>query len=266
MRWTRRKTPSTGNRRGDELPPELADRKKRLEAIRRAKAELEEEARQREAQRQEGARKKGKKPRLPKKPVVPKDRAQYNFTDPEFRIMKNSDKAFIQAYNAQAAVDAETQIVVAADLTNQAADSPHRPELVRQAEVNTGDRPKEVSADAGYCSEENLFMLDAQGIEAFIPPDKIKHTAWRTLTPPRGPIPKSLDPKGRMRRKLRTRRGREHYRLRQQSVEPVFGQIKWNRGLHQLLLRGLEAARDSWRFECAVHNLLKMRTAAMARG
>lgn len=100
-------------------------------------------------------------------------------------------------------------------------------------------------------------------MEAFIPPDKIRHGAWRTMTPPRGPIPKGLDRKGLMRRKLRTQWGRERYRLRQQSAEPVFGQIKWNRGLHQLLLRGVDAARDQWRFECAVHNLLKIR-AAMA--
>lgn len=254
-----------GDRRGDELPPELADRKKRLKTIRRAKAELEEEARQREAGRQEEARRKGKKPRPSKKPV-PDDKAQRNFTDPDSRIMRNSDKAFIQAYNGQAAVDAETQIIVAAELTNQAADSPHLPGLVKQAEENTGLKIREASADAGYCSDDNLAFLESRGIEAFIPPDKIRHSAWRTARPPRGRIPKGLDRRGRMRRKLRTKRGRQRYKLRQESVEPVFGQIKWGRGLHQLLLRGQEKARSSWRFECAVHNLLKMWRARVAWG
>lgn len=248
-----------GDRRGDELPPELADRKKRLAAIERAKAILEAEAREREAQRQAQAAEKGRKSRRPKAPAgVPKDKAQYNFTDPDSRIMRSSDKAYIQAYNGQVAVDAESQIIVAAEMTNQAADAPHLLSLVDQVQRNTGRPAREVSADAGYYSQENLDGLAERGIEAFIPPEKIRHSDWRTATPPRGRIPRGLDAKGRMRRKLRTQRGRARYKLRQQSVEPVFGQIKWNRGLQQLLLRGLAAAQTSWRFECAVHNLMKM--------
>lgn len=254
-----------GSRRGDELPPELADRKRRLEAIERAKAVLEAQAREREAQRQASAEKKGKKPRPPKNPPgVPPDKAQYNFTDPESRIMKNGDKAFIQGYNAQAAVDVESQIIVAADLTNQAADAPHLVGLVEQAERNTECALREVSADAGYFSETNVNELVAKGIEVWIPPEKVRHREWRTMSSPRGRIPRGLDLRGRMRRKLRTKRGRARYKLRQQSVEPVFGQIKGNRGLRQFLLRGLVATRASWRFECAVHNLLKMWKAGVA--
>ena len=242
-----------GDQRGNELPPELADPKKRLEVIRKAKAELEAEARAK-------AKAKGKDPET----AVPKDKAQRNFTDPDSRIMLSSDKAFIQAYNAQAAVDSEHQIIVAADATNQAADAPHLIDLAKQIERNTGRRPKEISADAGYYSETNVTTLMDAGIETLIPPKKIRHSEWRELTSPRGRPPKDLDLRARMWRKLRTKPARRRYKLRQQTVEPVFGQIKWNRGLRQWLLRGLVATRHSWRFECAVHNLLKMRTAGVA--
>lgn len=124
-------------------------------------------------------------------------------------------------------------------------------------------RVGEVSADAGYFSEANLQVLCERGIEAFIPPEKIRHNQWREARPPYGRMPKGLDARDRMRRKLRTRRGRARYKLRQESVEPVFGQIKWNRGLRQLLLRGLASAQAAWKFECAVHNLAKMRAAGV---
>ncbi|MBV1734760.1 MAG: IS1182 family transposase [Candidatus Desulforudis sp.] len=252
-----------GNRRGYELPPELATREKRLEAIKKAKAELEAEARakqeQEEAERQAQSEKNGKPKRKSKhKDPKPKDKDQRNFTDPESRIMRNSDKAFIQAYNAQATVDAETQIIVAADLTNQAADPTHLPEQVEQVYHNTGRYPKELSADAAYYSAKNLELLSEKGIEAFIPPDKVKHNEWRDQQAIRGPIPKNATTMYRMRRKLRTKNGRERYKLRQVSVEPVFGYVKEQLGLRQLLLRGVAKARSWWRFTCAVHNLLKI--------
>lgn len=251
-------------RRGDELPEHLRDPAKRLEAIRRAKAELEAEARRKAEEGQEkrqdeltpGQAGKGRKKKAQKEGPSPK--AQYNFTDPDSRIMLSSDKAFIQAYNAQAAVDAETQIIVAAELTNQAADAPHLLPLITQVEANTGSRPKEVSADAGYYSDANLQKLAQLGIEAFIPPDKVRHSEWRDAKSPRGRMPKGLSLRERMRRKLKTKHGRERYKLRQTSVEPVFGQIKEDRGLRQFLLRGLEKVRSSWRFDCAVHNLIKL--------
>lgn len=132
--------------------------------------------------------------------------------------------------------------------------------MVTQIQANTGRVPAELSADAGYYSATNLATLAAAGIEAFVPPERIRHTAWRQAQPPRGRIPRHATPKDRMRRKLRTKRGRARYQLRQESVEPVFGQIKGNRGLRQVLVRGLDPVRHWGRFECAVHNLLKMRT------
>lgn len=147
---------------------------------------------------------------------------------------------------------------MAAELSNQAADAPHLIPVLDQVEQNTGCRPKEVSADAGYFSEKNLEELARRQIEALIPPDKIKHSQWRNASSPRGRIPKNFTLKDRMRRKLRTKRGRARYKLRQTSVEPVLGQIKEGRGLRQFLLRRLAKVRSSWRFECAVHNLIKL--------
>jgi len=230
-----------GKESGWKLPPELATPEKRREFIAKWRKELEARART-EAE----------------KAAKPAPKAQINFTDPESRIMKNADKAFIQGYNAQVAVDAETHIIVAADLTNQAADSPHLPAMVEQILTNTGRRPEELSADAGYFSEANLKALSESGIEPFIPPEKVRHSEWRNQTSPRGRIPGNASPRYLMSRKLRTKRGRKRYRLRQTSVEPVFGHIKEAMGFRQLPLRGLDKARSTWRFQCAAFNLMKL--------
>ncbi|MEW6049068.1 MAG: IS1182 family transposase [Bacillota bacterium] len=253
-----------GKDSGWRLPPELRDRQKRLEAIRRAKARLEAEARARaeaeQVRRQDKAAREGRlyKPRKEAQTARPADKDQLNFTDPDSRIMKNSDKAFIQGYNAQAAVDAQTHLIVAADLTNQASDAPHLVSTLEQVKDNTGSAPKELSADAGYWSEDNLAALAQRGIEAFIPPDKVKHSEWRNQTPPDEPIPKAATPREFMRHKLRTEEGRARYKLRQTSVEPVFGHIKEAMGFRQLLLRGEQKARSVWRFQCAAFNLMKL--------
>ena len=211
-------------------------------------------------ERQDGAQAQARQP----VPVEPPDRAQYNFTDPDSRIMLTSSKAFEQCYNAQIAVDAEHQIILAAELTNQAADAPHLMGLVDQTIQNSGGLPAEVSADAGYFHAGRVEELSARGIDVFIPPGKVPHRVWREESaPPDSPPPADASVKDRMRWKLRTSHGRARYRLRQQTVEPVFGQIKWSRGLRQLLLRGLAAARASWRFECAVHNMLKIHRAGV---
>ncbi len=173
--------------------------------------------------------------------------------------MKSSEKSFIQAYNAQAAVDAETQIIVDAFVTNVADDKHSLPPLVEGTIDNTGKIPAEVSADTGLYSEENLKVLKDKGIEAFIPPEKISHKEWRNIeTLPPDKIPDNITSKERMRRKLKTKLGKERYKLRMTSVEPVFGQIKEGRGLRQFLLRGLEKVNSLWRIDCAVHNLLKI--------
>jgi transposase len=250
-------------KRGDELPEHLRTKQERIEAIKQAKAELEARARARaEAAREKRraqAEAEGRNYRPRKsKPPKPRQKDQYNFTDPESRIMRNSDKAFMQGYNGQATVDADTQLIVAADLTNQAADSPHFPSLLEQVRQNVGRDPDEASADSGYYADENLNLLAKRQIEAFIPPNKIKHNQWYRETVPPGVIQEAGSRKERMKHKLHTARGRETYQKRQTSVEPVFGQIKAGLDFRQLMLRGQQKGRSMWRFVCGAHNLWKL--------
>ena len=123
--------------------------------------------------------------------------------------------------------------------------------------ANTGQLPRQMSADAGYFSTDAVKNLTTIGIDVYMPPDKISHRA--TLPPmPRGRIPKSLSIVDRMRRKLRTKKGRERYGLRKELPEPVFGQIKQARGFSQFLLRGSDKVSGEWKVICTGHNLLKL--------
>ena len=252
------------HRRGDELPEELRFRERRLAKIQEAKAALEGEARLRagvdEHEPPEGPEPKGSKGgrRRKQRKAEPAPTAQRNFTDPDSRIMKGSDKQFIQGYNAQAVVDADTQIIVAAAVTNQAADAPHLIPMMEQVEANVDEMPEEVSADAGYFSEQNVQWLLQRRINPYIPPEKQRHSERRRAKSPRGPIPKGATLRDRMRRKLQLKRHAERYRKREQSIEPVFGQIKEARGFRQFHLRGLEAVNGEWVLVCLCHNLLKL--------
>lgn len=248
----------------NEVPEELRHAAKRLSAIRKAREELENEAREKAQAEQEkrkvAAAKEGREynPRADASEAKPGTKAQRNFTDPESRIMRNSDKAFVQAYNGQAVVDSDSHVIIAASLTNQAADAPHLESMVRQAESNCGSKPDEFSADGGYFSDANLAFLSQRGIEAFMPAGRVKRSEWRDQKSPRGRIPKDATPKDLMSRKLKTKRGRARYKLRHITSEPVFGHIKSARGLQQFLHRGLEKVRDYWLLDCCVHNLLRM--------
>jgi transposase len=256
--------------RGWTLDKKLADRKARLAKIAEAKAALEAEARARAAKEQEERRAQAEAegrefhPQMDPQEAKPRAKDQRNFTDPESRIMVNSEKAFIQGFNAQAAVDVGSMIVVAADLSAQAADGPHLLDLVDQATAAVGLRPGGVLADAGYYSQENVKGLRQRGIEGFIPPQRVTHTQWREMKAVRGRIRKTATERERMARKLRTKRGRLRYDRRKETVEPVFGYIKQVQGFRQLLLRGQAKARSMWRFECAVYNLMKMVRAGMS--
>ncbi len=240
------------DKRGDELPEELAFRESRLKKIREAREALEAEAR-REA---ELAREAGKKAS-----GIPDDKAQRNFTDPESKIMPApGGQHFEQAYNAQAAVDSANQIIVAADVVDETNDKKQAIPMMKQVEKNLGRLPDEMSADTGYFAESAIKELVADGIDPYLPPDKIKHKD-KTLAAPRGRIPNGLSIADRMRRKLRTKRGRARYGLRKEIVEPVFGQIKQARGFRQFLLRGKKKVSGEWRLICTGHNILKLFTA-----
>lgn len=232
----------------------IREAKAALEA--EAKAAAEEEARRREQAEKkriaEGRKKNGKRSSPPK--TEPEGKAQRNFTDPQSRILKTKD-GYIQGYNAQAAVDGEAQIIVAHGLVAGMSDQDQLVGLVDAIKANLGRRPKEVSADAGYCSEANLAALRKRRISAYIAIGRAKHPGQdkRNLT---GRLTKA------MRHKLRRAGRRSRYRLRKQIVEPVFGQIKQARGFRQFLLRGIDKVRHEWALICTAHNLTKLARAA----
>ncbi len=238
------------DKRGDELPDWVADKQKRMAKIRAAKAALETEAKAAAEARAKRPKKYrgGRKPKTP--PGTPKDGAQRNFTDPESRIMKAKD-GFIQGYNAQAAVDAGHQVIVAQGLTENAADSGQLLPLIDAIKANTGRKPREVSADVGYCSEANLTALAARRIRGYIATGRQKH-------PEGGEKQRRGARVEAMRRRLKRAGRRSRYRLRKQVVEPVFGQIKQARGFRQFLMRGIDKVTGEWALICTAHNILKL--------
>ena len=164
---------------------------------------------------------------------------------------------FQQSYNCQAVVDHEHQVIVAARATNQPSDKQQAVSMIEETINNVGAVPKEVSADAGYYSAKAVEELCILGVDPFVAPEKTRH-GWVPPPAPRGRIPRDLSPRDRMRRKLQTKRGRQRYALRMETVEPVFGQIKQCRGFRQFLLRGLEKVNGEWSLICTGHNLLKL--------
>ena len=263
-----------GDAHGDELPEHLRTKQGRLEAIRKAKAELEAEAAGKAAEHAR-AKERRKADRRGEDPdsdevidrceqaageaaatAVPKPKAQRNFTDPQSRIMKTSDGSFHQCYNAQAVVDEACQVIVATGLTAQAADAPHLPALLEQTIANVGI-PARFLADAGYWSDANYQVLADAQVDGYVATGRLKHNEQIPVAP-RGRIPKDASPKQRMARKLRTKKGRAVYARRKVIPEPVFGQMKTLQNAGQLLLRGHDAARAEWMLHATVHNLRKL--------
>jgi transposase len=269
-----------GSRRGDELPDELKRREQRLAKIKEAKARLEakahtkaeEEQRRRDeeqAKREaEGRQRRGKEPA----PVDsnPEEKAQTNFTDPESKIMKQSNKGFDYSYNAQAVVDSEEQIIVAAEATNEANDKQQAVPMARAALANLNaagiERPMGAdgkpapipnTADSGYFSEKAVEETEQIGMDPHFAVGRQKHHE-----PPvsvLAPVPSvEADVKAKMQHKLRSASGRALYAARKHIVEPVFGQIKSARGIRKFMLRGLEKVSAEWQLICLTHNLLKI--------
>jgi hypothetical protein len=245
------------------MPEWVANKEARLAKLRQAKAELEAEAKakavaEKAARDQAAGNDENDKPPRGRKPAppsaTPDPKAQRNFTDPESRILKTKD-GYIQGYNAQAAVDAKAQIIVAHTLTNNSSDQGQLAPLLDGIRANLGRNPDEASADAGYCSTANLRTLSRRRIKGYIATGRQKH-GTKSATAKRAGKPGSL--LARMSERLRRAGHRSRYRLRKQVVEPVFGQIKEAGGFRQFLLRGMEKVKGEWAMICTGHNLRKL--------
>ena len=261
------------DKRGDELPKDLQDRNSRLNRLKACKERLEREkaearqARQAKidqrlaAEEATGKKHRGRRPKSPEK--AENKEAKANVTDPDSRIMK-TPKGYVQGLNAQATVT-EDQVIVAEDVTQQANDKRQLHPMLEQAEANrqtVGVKEKigVALADAGYSSDDNFTKTPAGGIELLVATQKDwkQRKAMRDRPPPQVPAPSCLSATELMERKLLTDRGRELYKLRSQTVEPVFGQVKDVRGFDRFMRRGFGACRSEWSLICATHNLLKL--------
>ena len=258
-----------GRGRQDEaLPEELRFKQSRLAKIKEAKEALEQEAREgAEAQRLEQAKKRedrdasgdhrGRPPKVPSE--KPEGKAQRNFTDPDSRIMKDgATKAFEQCYNCQAAVDGDSQVIVATRVSQETNDKKELEPVVETLKKNLdGAKPRQLTTDNGYFSENNVTYLAEEQIDGYLATGRIKHGDQLPVAP-RGRIPKEASIKERMARKLRTVKGRAIYAKRKEVSEPVFGQIKHVRGFRQFLLRGVDRVCGEWDLICLGHNVLKL--------
>jgi hypothetical protein len=245
-----------GSERGDELPEELRRRETRLAKIKQAKKVIEQRARDKAAEEGKSAEE--------AKRAKPEDTDQYNFTDPESRIMKGAD-GFVQGYNAQAAVEPTLLLIVGQSVTEAANDKKQLMPMVELMEQQSGQRPEAILADNGYCSEENLEHLESadqpeRKIDGFIATGKQKHGEHRKPAK-RGPLPKGATKVDRMKQKLKTKVGKAVYAARKCVVEPVFGQIKQARGFRQFLLRGKDKVKGEWALLCLTHNILRLHAA-----
>jgi transposase len=261
-----------------DIPDELVRREDRLAAIEKAKAEIERRARERfEAEqaeheeklkkRKEQEEKTGQKARgrAPKPPQAgPRDKDQVNFTDEESRIMPSSE-GFVQAYNAQAAVDVDTHLIVENHITQQPNDKQEvEPTLKRLNAVEDRlGKPEGLLADAGYFSEDNVKRCQADEITPYISDSRERHhLPWneRFQSPP--PCPEDADAVTVMAHRLRTPEGKAVYAKRKSTVETVFGIIKEVLGFRQFHLRGLDAAQGEWNLVCMAWNLKRMHALA----
>lgn len=259
-----------GDLADDELPDELRRRESRLAKILEAKEALEKAARRKAQDHVDKMEAEGRNHRTNPDEAVPDPKSQRNFTDPESKIMKTSNKGFDQCGNAQAVAN-EQQIIVAADVTDQANDVRQTIPLTEQTVANLDDAGvtkniKSFTADSGYFSEENMDSVDSNDRinDSFIATGRQKHND-PVPDSPKGRPPKNLTAKQKMARRNRTKKGRAEYARRKVIIEPVFGQIKEGLGFRSFLLRGLEKMKGEWKLVCLTHNLLKLfRSRALA--
>ena len=261
-----------GEARGDGLPPELVDRRSRLERLRRCREELEAEQAKAEAAYQEnlrwraaweaehGRKLTGRKPFPPDPDGLRKRRI--NVTDPDSRVIARETRQPVQGYNAQAVATGK-QIIVAADITQQANDSGQLEPMIRQAVqtlavVGCQEKIETVLADCGYWNSPHIGALGEQGMQVIVPTRSATRTKARKLSPKQGPEAERID------RLLGTPDGKALYARRQHMIETVFANTKFNRGIRRFQRRGLAACRAEWQLIAATHNLLKLHRAVLA--
>jgi len=265
---------------GMDVADEIALRQKRLARLAEAKKVLQARARERQAaeqaeyeakQRERAAKAKrtGRQPRgRPPTPPSgePHDKDQYNFTDPESRIMKCSSSAgFEQAYNVQIAVDQASLLIVACSLSNHPNDKAEAEPTLEALPLVLGT-PDAAALDNGFWSEQNLAALEQRHIEPYIATGREPHhKSWqeRFAAQPAAPA-EPASPQVKMAYKLRTEIGQAIYRLRKCTVEPVIGVIKAVLGFRQFSLRGLDAVDGEWALVCLAFNLKRMHTFSLA--
>lgn len=256
------------------IEDELTLRKERLENLAQAKAVLEARAKERYAaekteydekvrEREVKARKHRKRPRgrEPKPPEAgPRDKDQYNFTDPESRIMKNStNDGFDQHYNVQAAVDQNSLLIVATSLSNHPNDKREAEPTLDALSPRLG-KPSAAALDNGFFSEHNILALEQRAIEPYIATGReAHHKDLNTLLGSILPVPpEDATPLEKMAYKLSTQIGQAVYRLRKCTVEPVIGIIKEILGFRQFSLRGLKKVTGEWCLVCLAFNLKRL--------
>jgi hypothetical protein len=257
-----------------DIDNEIGRRRKKMESLAQAKAVLDARARQRHAQeqadyerkmaaRREKEEKTGKKSRgrVPKEPEPgPRDKDQYNFTDPDSRIMKNgNNKGFEQAYNAQAAVEHVSRLIVGNTLSDHPNDKQQGAPTAQAIPVELG-KPDAAAMDAGYFGPDTIQAFEAMGIDAYIAAGRESHHAdlLTRLAGEPEPPPENANHKIKMLYKLRTTMGKAIYKLRKSTVEPAFGNIKEVMGFRQFSLRGLIAAAGEWNLVCLAYNLKRL--------
>jgi len=242
----------------------LAEARKALEA--RASNRYQEELAEYQAKlkaREENARRSGRKPggRAPQPPVEgPGDKDQYNFTDPESQIMKNSkDGGFDQHYNAQVAVDQESLLIVANTVSNHANDKREAVPTVEAIDQRLG-RPDAAALDNGYYSESNIAALESRGIDPYIATGREEHhKSWRDYFEQQpAPPPETASAKEKMAYKLRTEIGKAIYGLRKCTVEPVIGIIKEVLSFRQFSLRGQTKVAGEWNLVCLAFDVKRL--------
>lgn len=267
---------------GLDVPAELARREKRLEALKEARRIIEERAKEsaaerqsqyeakvaaRQAEREKGNKPKGKEPQPPS--LEPEPKAQYNFTDPESRIMKaGSSGHFEQAYNAQAAVD-ENMLIVGAQVSQAPNDKEQLIPTLAAVSPEVKPQIKAVLTDSGFYSEAAVQAVEQKpdgnptGVTVYAAVERTSHhRSIEELSEKEepAPLPEGATPKERMAHRLKSKVGRELYKLRKQTVEPVFGIIKEAMGFRRFRLRGREKVSLEWTLVCVSYNLKRMFT------